>query len=189
MLSIHLLSGVRVVFAHAEEPRLEISVDRILPGGIVDVRGVGFDYEDVVTLTLIGPQGELALGEVTADTEGVFLNIVSLPQDLPEGTYYFRGITTHHYTISPPITVQGSAIPAEGEGEEERWEEEDQLPFPIPTYPPGVVPGGVVPPTAQPTVVTAVSTSNRTIPTLIALTVLGILIVAGVFAMQRRKTQ
>jgi hypothetical protein len=132
---------VHAAFAHAGEPRLEINVDRILPGGIVDVRGVGFDYEDAVTLTLIGPQGELALGEVTADTEGVFIHIVTLPTDLAEGTYYFRGVTTHHYTLSPALTVQGNAIPAEGEGEEERWEEEDQLPFAIPTYPPGVVPG------------------------------------------------
>ena len=75
---------MRVAFAHAEEPRLEISVDRILPGGIVDVRGVGFDYEDVVTLTLIGAQGELPLGEVVADTEGVFIHIVYV-------TYRSRG--------------------------------------------------------------------------------------------------
>jgi hypothetical protein len=36
--------------------------------------------------------------------------------------------------------VQGNAIPAEGE---ERWEEEEYLPYAIPTYPPGVVPGVV----------------------------------------------
>jgi hypothetical protein len=152
-------------FAHATEPRLEINIDRIIPGGIIDLRGVAFDYEAMVTLTLIGAQGELPLGEVTADTEGVFIHIVTLPADLAEGTYYFRGVSTHHYTLSPALTVQGNAIPPEGEGEEERWEEEEYLPFPIPTYPPGVIPGAVpgatqfVPVEAPPTPVSGLNTT------------------------------
>ena len=143
LITILLISVIptRNAFAHATEPRIEINIDRIMPGGVLDLRGVAFDYEEVVTLTLIGTQGEFSLGEITADAEGIFLHIVKLPTDLAEGTYYFRGVTTHHYVISPALTVQGNAIPAEGEGEEERWEEEDQLPFAIPTYPPGVVPG------------------------------------------------
>ena len=138
-----LLYSPFTVLAHATEPRLEINLDRIIPGGVIDVRGVGFDYETVVTLTLMGAQSELSFGEVIADTEGIFLHIVTLPSDLPEGTYYFRGISPHHYTLSPALTVQGIAILPEGEGEEERWEEEEYLPYAIPTYPPGVVPGAV----------------------------------------------
>ena len=140
---LFFLHSPLTVLAHATEPRLEINIDRIIPGGIIDVRGVAFDYEETVTLTLIVTQGELPLGEVVADTEGVFLHIITLPADLAEGTYYFRGVTTHHYAISPALTVQGNAIPAEGEGQEERWEEEEYLPYAIPTYPPGVVPGVV----------------------------------------------
>ncbi len=129
----------RSAFAHATEPRLEINIDRIMPGGIIDLRGVAFDYEEVISITLIGGQSELPFGEIIADTEGIFLHIVTLPIELAEGTYYFRGVTTHHYVLSPALTVQGNAILPEGE--EERWEEEDYLPFPIPTYPPGVIPG------------------------------------------------
>ena len=169
------------VLAHPTEPRLEVNVDRILPGAVVDVRGVGFDYEEVVTLTLIGAQSEFPLGEVVADTEGVFLQIVTLPSDLAEGTYYFRGVTTHHYTLSPALTVQGNAIPAEGEGEE-RWEEEDPLPYAIPTYPPGVVPGATQ---SIPVEATPAPNQNWVMLAMATLTVIGISILLGF----RRKRQ
>ena len=185
-LAIFLVPGVRDVFAHAYEPRLEINVDRILPGGIVDVRGVGFDYDELVTLTLIGAQGELGLGDVSADTEGVFLHIVTIPIDLTEGAYYFRGVTSHHYVISPALTVQGNAIPAEGE--EERWEEEEYLPYAIPTYPPGVVPGAA-PGATQSVPVEAPSTTssglNANIWIIAGLMVLVAFLVIG---FMRRKT-
>jgi hypothetical protein len=169
-----LFHSSSTVYAHPIEPRLEINIDRIIPGGVVDVRGVGFDYEEVVTLALIGPQAELALGEVIADTEGVFLNIVSLPQDLPEGTYYFRGITTHHYTISPPLTVQGAAIP-EGDDQASR-DRQDALLAPIPTFPPPVVTAPVprVPEALPP------SSWNPLFLALAALTVIGIAIGIGI---------
>lgn len=171
-------------FAHATDPRLEINIDRIIPGGVIDLRGVAFDYEEVVTLTLIGAQSELPFGEVIADTEGVFLHIVTLPSDLPEGTYYFRGITSHHYVLSPALTVQGNAIPAEGE--EERWEEEDPLPFAIPTYPPGVIPGAAPGATQSiPVEATPAPNQNWVIFALSALTIISISILLGF----RRKHQ
>ena len=172
---LFLLLSPASVFAHATEPRLEINIDRIIPGGLVDLRGVAFDYEAIVTLTLIGAQGELPLGEVTADTDGVFIHIVTLPTDLAEGTYYFRGVSTHHYTLSSALTVQGNAIPAEGEGEEERWEEEDPLPYAIPTYPPGVVPGAAPGATQSiPVEATPASNQNWMIFAIGALMVIGI---------------
>ena len=48
--------------AHVDEPRLEINTDRLNPGGIVDVRGVAFDYEESVTLVLIGSQADIPPG-------------------------------------------------------------------------------------------------------------------------------
>jgi hypothetical protein len=170
-----LFHSSSTVYAHPIEPRLEINIDRIIPGGVVDVRGVGFDYEEVVTLALIGPQAELALGEVIADTEGVFLNSVSLPLDLTEGTYYFRGITTHHYTISPPLTVQGAPIP-EGDNQESR-DREDALLAPMPTFPPPVVTAPV--PQVQVEAAPA-SSGNLILLALAALTVIGIAIGIGV---------
>ena len=182
------LCSVQPAFAHATEPRLEINIDRIIPGGVIDVRGVAFDYEEIVTLTLLGAQSEFPLGEVVADTEGIFLQTVTLPSDLAEGIYYFRGVTTHHYTLSPALTVQGNAIPAEGE-EEERWEEEEYLPYAIPTFPPGVVPGVV---TASAPIATAVpvqapSVSSGLSTNILILIGLMVLVVLVVIALGKKR--
>ena len=154
------------------------------------MRGVAFDYEETVTLTLIGTQGELPLGEVIADTEGVFLHIITLPADLAEGTYYFRGVTTHHYTLSPALTVQGNAIPAEGEGEEDRWEEEEYLPYAIPTYPPGVVPGVVTAsaPVATSAPVQAPSVSWNLRTNILMLTVLMVVVTLLVLVLAKKRS-
>ena len=173
------------VHPHATEPRLEINIDRSIPGGIIDLRGVAFDYDEVVTLTLIGTQSELAFGEVMADTDGIFLYIVTLPADLAEGTYYFRAVTSHHYVISPALTVQGNAIPVEGE--EERWDEEEYLPYAIPTYPPGVIPGAA-PGATQSVPVEAPSARSLGLNTnLWVLAALMVLVVALVCAFMRKK--
>lgn len=137
------------VFAHAGEPRLEISVELINPGGVVDVRGVDFEREEAVTLMLVNAQTAISLGEIIADVEGVFLQTIVLPVELAEGTYNFLAITDDHNITSPDFTVQGSPILAEGQGEEERRDEEEPLLAPVPTYPPGVVPG-VAPGATQP---------------------------------------
>lgn len=127
--------------AHATTPRLEISLERVNPGGVFDLRGVGFDYEESVTLYLERPGIVVQLGNVSADTEGIFLHIAVLPVDLPEGVYNVRGVTSHHDVVSPALTVQSPAI-IEGGGQGER-DEDDGLLAPMPTYAPGVIPGGV----------------------------------------------
>ena len=125
--------------ADGGDPRLEISVERLNPGGVVDVRGVDFEFEELVSLALIGPGVELSLGEITTNVEGQFIHIVVIPSDLPEGTYYFRGTTSRRWVISPPLTVWGTAIAEDG-GQGPR-DEDDSLLAPMPTFAPGVVPG------------------------------------------------
>ncbi len=125
---------VPVASAHNLTPRVEISLERLHPGEVEDVRGVSFGMEETVTLTLIGPGTEVALGELVSDAEGGFLHIVELPADLAEGTYYFRAVTSHHYVLSPPLTVWGTAF-MEGGGQGPR-DEDDGLLAPMPTYPP-----------------------------------------------------
>lgn len=164
--------------AHATTPRLEISAERVNPGGVVDLRGVGFDYEEAVTLYLERPGIVVQLGNVSADTEGIFLHIAILPVDLPEGVYNVRGVTEHHDVLSPALTVQGPAI-VEGGGQGER-DEDDGLLAPMPTYAPGVVPGAVSPPVAPaPSEETPVSSRNWS---MLALTVL---LIFAVFAVSR----
>jgi hypothetical protein len=96
--------------AHGGEPRLEISVERINPGGVVEVRGVDFDYEESVALSLMRSKIQIPLREVTADVEGIFIQTIVLPADLPAGEYNFLARTTHHLAMSPTITVWGAAI-------------------------------------------------------------------------------
>ena len=123
--------------AHSGQPRLEISVERMNPGGVVDVRGVKFDYEQSVTLYLERTGIVVQLGEVVTDLEGVFVYIAILPVDLPEGVYNIRAVTSHHDVLSPALTVQGSPILGEGGGQGER-DEDDGLLAPMPTFAPGV---------------------------------------------------
>jgi hypothetical protein len=138
------------VYAHGDEPRLEINAERIHPGGIIDVRGVGFELEELVSLSLIGEGLELPLGEIAADQEGIFLHTVALPADLAEGVYHFRAITDDHQIASPMLTVSGEPILSEGS--EPLRDEEDGLLAPMPTFAPGVTPTAA----AQPAVRTSV---------------------------------
>ena len=172
--------------AHARQPRLEISVERVNPGGIVDVRGVEFDYEQLVKLYLERPGILVQLGEVNADLEGVFLHILVLPVDIPDGVYNIRAVTDHHDILSPALTVQGQPVSSEGGGQGER-DDDDGLLAPMPTYAPGVVPGGVPQSASQPTPQTApVSRRNSTAFIISALLILIGLVVLGSLIMKNR---
>jgi hypothetical protein len=135
---------VPVVFAHGDEPRLEISLERVNPGGVIDVRGVDFEFEEVVTLELVGSETAIQIGTTVADVEGVFVQIVSLPVELSAGRYQFRATTDDHVIVSPSFEVWGVAMAGEG-GEGER-DEDDGLLAPMPTVAPNtsVTPMAVV---------------------------------------------
>ena len=123
--------------AHGGHPRLEINIERINPGGVLDIRGVEFDYEQSVSLYLERKGIVVQLGEVVTDVDGIFVHSVVLPVDLPEGVYNVRAVTSHHDVLSPALTVQGSPILEEGGGQGER-DEDDGLLAPMPTFAPGV---------------------------------------------------
>jgi hypothetical protein len=125
---------VPVVFAHGDEPRLEISLERVNPGGVIDVRGVDFEFEEVVTLELVGSETALPIGTTVADVEGVFVQIVSLPVELSAGMYQFRATTDDHVIVSPSFEVWGVAMA--GEGAEGERDEDDGLLAPMPTVAP-----------------------------------------------------
>ena len=121
--------------AHGRTPRLEISAERMNPGGVLDIRGVEFDYEELVTLYMERQGIVVSLGEVNADLEGIFIHTIVLPSDLPAGEYTIRGVTEHHDVLSPIFSVQGPVIVGQGGGQGER-EDEDGLLAPMPTYAP-----------------------------------------------------
>ena len=174
LVLIFVLSFASPALAHVDEPRLEINTDRMSPGGIVDVRGVAFDYEESVTLALIGSQADIPLGEINANLEGEFMHIAVLPSDLVEGTYYFRATTSHHWVLSPPLTVWGTAV-AEGGGQGLR-DEDDGLLAPMPTLAPAV-PTISVP--SAPVVAAPAFDWNPNMLVLLVLLVFGIIVVFG----------
>ena len=142
-----VLSFARPALAHGGEPRLEISVQRINPGGVVDVRGVEFDYDEPVALALMRSEIQITLIEVVADGEGIFTQIILLPADLPTGEYNFRAKSDHHLIMSPTITVRGVAV--ENQESNVNRDQSDVQFGPAPTFAPGVVPGAVLQPTAE----------------------------------------
>lgn len=178
------LSIVSPVSAHGRTPRLEISIERINPGGVVDIRGVEFDYEEVVTLYLERQGIVIQLGQIVADLEGIFVHTFVLPADLPAGTYTIRGVTDHHDVLSPALTVDGPAIQSEGGGQGGR-DEDDGLLAPMPTYAPGVVPGGVSQPTSIAHTDSQRTPGSRRSPML--LLGLSMLLVLAAFFVFRRK--
>jgi hypothetical protein len=138
------------VSAHSTQPRVEISKERLNPGEVIDVRGVSFDMDEPVQLTLLGPGVEIPMGEALSDGEGDFLQILVLPADLAEGTYYIRATTNHHWVISPPLTVLGTAA-VEGGGQGLR-DDDDGLLAPMPT---------TAAPLPQPTLVSVAPVEER----------------------------
>jgi len=128
VLLISLLIA-KPVSAHGDEPRIEISAERLIPGSLLEIRGVDFEFEEEVTLALIGTHYELPLSIVTADTEGIFLVTITLPADLTEGAYVIRATTDDHMVESAKLTILGTANL--GGGEES--EQEDGLLGPMAT--------------------------------------------------------
>lgn len=135
-LFLFALLSAQPALAHGGEPRLEISVERINPGGVVEVRGVDFDYDEPVVLSLMRSEIQIPLVEVTADGEGVFTQIIVLPTDLPAGEYNFRARSDHHLVTSAIVTVWGVAV-QDLEDSAIRDQSDVQL-GPLPTFAPGV---------------------------------------------------
>jgi hypothetical protein len=121
----------RPVLAHGDEPRLEVTPERLNPGAVLEVRGVSFEFEVEVTLTLVAPEFELPLGNVIADADGVFTQNIILPSDLKEGVYTLRATTEDHEILSAQFTVWGSAVTEAGD----QRTDEDALLAPMPTIP------------------------------------------------------
>lgn len=125
------------VFAHGDDARIEISSERLNPGGVLDVRGVGFEPEAEITLTLVGSQVEVPVGAMVADEEGHFHMTFPLPVDLAEGTYVIRGTSQDGHAIdSPQLAIWGSADLGSADGEPRA--EDDGLLAPMPTVGVGV---------------------------------------------------
>lgn len=162
------------VSAHGDEPRIEISADRLNPGAVLDIRGVDFEMEEEITLVLLGSQVEFPLGTVNADVEGVFVLTITLPVELAEGPYTIRATTDDHVLESPIITVWGTAM-LEG-GEEGPREEDDGLLAPMPSF----APDAATPLSQAVPVVESAPSRNFSMPVIWIAAGIGVILVLGV---------
>ena len=64
------------------------------PGGVLDIRGVEFDYEELVTLYLERQGIVVSLGEINADLEGIFIHKFS-PKDVVRHRMVGRMLTAY----------------------------------------------------------------------------------------------
>ena len=118
-------------YAHDDMVRVEVSPERLNPGGVLELRGVGFEPEAIIQLSLVGAAGVTDLGELSSDQEGGFTQIMTIPVDLPEGIYHVRAKSNEHEVISPALTIQGSAVIQDQQ--DNAVLENDSLLAPIPT--------------------------------------------------------
>jgi hypothetical protein len=132
ILFLSALFSVQPVLAHGDDPRLEINSQRLNPGAVLEIRGVDFEFEEQVTLALIGSQIEIPLGTAIGDEEGIFLVTISLPMDLAEGIYVVHATTDDHVVESPQIMIWGA--PQLEEGGQGSRDAADGLLAPMPTF-------------------------------------------------------
>lgn len=137
-----------VLAEEGETPQLVLSVLEASPGATIEVTGGHFEPDVLVTFILFRNGTQIQLGTVFADYHGDFTAAVLLPLDLQLGRSEFRAVDEKGHGAIAALTIVPD--PSGLEGGEAR-EEEDPLLAPMPTYAPGVVPGGVVQATAQPT--------------------------------------
>jgi hypothetical protein len=155
-LFLYAMSAVQRVSAHGDDPRIELSAEQLNPGAVLDLRGVDFERDAEVILTLVGAPTQIPFGSVLTDGEGIFQLTITLPADLPEGTYVIRAASTDHVLDSPQFVVSGSADLGTGE----QRELEEPLLAPMPTVP--AIAATAVPQSAQPT--EAVAEQNSAAP-------------------------
>lgn len=167
--------------AHGGEPRLEISGQNFYPGSALDIRGVDFEFEEEISLALIGFQVEAPLGVIVSDSEGIFQLTVTLPVNLTEGIYIIRATTDDHVVESLQISVSGTAAVEDGN----QREQEEPLLAPMPTYAPDVIP--TTQSAIQPAITTAESAPDRNSLATILAVLLGMGILAALGSRAMRK--
>ena len=123
--------GPGIVLAHDGSPRLELNVDRINPGGTLEVRGVNLASDETINLTLIGSESRFPLGAAMSDAHGDFIQAVALPADLAEGVYTVRASLVGQPAAEVALTIFGAAVTGDEEGGHRDEDEPLLAPLPI----------------------------------------------------------
>ena len=102
--------------AHGGIPSLQLTADRINPGGSVELRGDMTGDEPVDLSLQAGDGSTLALGRIETDWEGHFVTAVSIPADVAAGTYIVR-VTSPFEEATTRLVVAGPPLLPGAEGQ------------------------------------------------------------------------
>ena len=81
--------GSGLASAHGN-PEIIITPNPAAAGATIEIEGEGFEEDEVVSLTLEGISGDIALGTAATDAEGNFQLNVTLPDAATPGSYRIR---------------------------------------------------------------------------------------------------
>jgi len=130
--SLWLLASVSIVDAHGGVPTLQLGSERVNPGGTLELLG-DMTAEGPVDIGIVaGAGGEpRQLGTATADETGHFLVYMSVPSDLPVGSYVVRARSASD-EASAPVSVVGVPLT----GDDGQLPGQDEALAGVPTSPP-----------------------------------------------------
>lgn len=118
-ISAAIVLAVEAAVAHGN-PEVKVEPNPAPFAGDVTIEGEGFEEEAEVSLTLQGVLGEISLGSVTTDSEGMFSLTVDLPSTATPGSYRIRAVGPDDVAIAD-VRIQeaegGAAPPAAHETE------------------------------------------------------------------------
>ena len=112
-VSAVLVAGTRIAGAHGN-PTVRVDPNPVAFGGEVTIEGEEFEEETEVSLVLEGVLGEISLGTVTTDSEGMFSLTVTLPSTAAPGSYRIRAVAPEDVAVVD-VRIQegeGGAAPA-----------------------------------------------------------------------------
>ena len=131
--------------AHGGVPTLQLSTDRINPGGTVELRGDMTGDEPVQLSLEAGDGSSLALGAIETDWEGHFVAALTMPVDVAAGTYIVR-VKSPFEEATTKVGVSGPPLAQEAEGQPLGRDEAHAGPIAVASAPAGQRAAQWVPP-------------------------------------------
>ncbi len=112
-VSAVIVAGSTTARAHGN-PTVGVEPNPVAFGGEVTIEGEEFEEDAEVSLVLEGVLGEISLGTVTTDSEGMFSLTVTLPSTAAPGSYRIRAVGPEDVAVADVRIRQGEggAAPA-----------------------------------------------------------------------------
>ncbi len=106
-----ILAGSGLADAHGN-PEISVTPSPAVAGGKITIDGKEFEENEDVSLVLEGVSGDIALGIVTTDAEGMFHVEATLPDSAGAGSYRVRADSSDATAIADIEISAGAAAPS-----------------------------------------------------------------------------